>query len=323
MAHFCSLYVNGFYHLTTHHVILRWRFAGVSWKRLAEDLRLNAKSLTVILLTSKRTFTSHVTSPRSALVTHRWYWPKLHNLQGLEAKTTEQLVQSVVRARGWQSVLWRRVYVWELMKHAWFALMCFLHTTMFINLMQYRNLVWKGRFQYIMVHNEKKNLKFQLQLYLDGDFHAYKLTAFQGRTLKTRVSWKAFFIDTRSLSAMVLCCGEKQWWGEGMLQLSPLKESHIFLNERLFATRLQSCFSEKAVCPLASDISYRQAREGKEREQMRKSVLTTFSSLLFLHLTFSSQCGASTFLCEAVSSVCVSVHPSVIQPTIHPSQIFE
>lgn len=76
--------------------------------------------------------------------------------------------------------------------------------------------------------------------------------------------------------------------GEGMLQLSPLTESHIFLNERPFATRLQSCFSEKAVCPLASDISYRQAREGKEREQMRKGVLTTFSSLPFLHLTFPS-----------------------------------
>lgn len=89
-----------------------------------------------------------------------------------------------------------------------------------------------------------------------------------------------------------LCNGFVLWrkavMGEGMLQLSPLTESHIFLNERPFATRLQSCFSEKAVCPLASDISYRLAREGKEREQMRGGVLTTFSSLLFLHLTFSS-----------------------------------
>lgn len=110
---------------------------------------------------------------------------------------------------------------------------------------------------------------------------------------------------------------------EGMLQLFPLTESHTFLKERPFATRLQSCFSEKAVCPLASDISYREATEGKQSETFEKIVLTTFSSLLLLHLTFSSKCGTSIFLCSSfrghVSIISVSIH----YPSSRPSQVFE
>lgn len=106
--------------------------------------------------------------------------------------------------------------------------------------------------------------------------------------------------------------------GEGMLQLFPLTESHIFLNERPFATRLQSCFSEKPVCPLASDISYRQAREGKQREQMRKGLFTTFSSLLFLCLTFSME-PLSVYAPSLLKAVSVCISVSIHYPSSHPS----
>lgn len=112
----------------------------------------------------------------------------------------------------------------------------------------------------------------------DGFFlYACKPAVFQGRTLKTRVSWKGLFQRHKvslSLCPVFLCCGEKRLWKKERSGF--LAESHIFLNERPFATRMQSCFSERAVCPLASDVSYRQAREAKEREQMRTGVMTNF-----------------------------------------------
>lgn len=126
-----------------------------------------------------------------------------------------------------------------------------------------------------------------------------------------------------------LCRGfvlqRKAVMGEGMLQLPPLKESHIFLNERPFATRLQSCCSEKDVCPLASDISYRQASEGKEREQMRKKhidnlFLTPCSAphLFFLIWTLY----ASVLILFLRPCQRLSARKSIIHAAIHPSRIF-
>lgn len=113
--------------------------------------------------------------------------------------------------------------------------------------------------------------------------------------------------------------------GEGMLQLSPLKESHIFLNERPFATRLQSCFSEKAVCPLTSDISYRQEREGKEGTNKRKHVdklfLASFSRPHLFFLIWNLY--LSMLLLVSRSCQRLSVYPSISHPAIHPSKVFE
>lgn len=113
--------------------------------------------------------------------------------------------------------------------------------------------------------------------------------------------------------------------GDGMPQLSPLKESHIFLNERPFATRLQSCFSEKAVCPLTSDISYRQEREGKEGTNERKLINNLFLapfSTPHLFLPNMEPLSLYAHSCFEVESTFISVS-IIIHPAIHPSWVFE
>lgn len=111
---------------------------------------------------------------------------------------------------------------------------------------------------------------------------------------------------------------EKSSDGRGNASAFSFNRSHIFLNERPFATRLQSCFSERAVCPLASDISYRQAGEGEKERTNEKQHIDNLLSPFFPHLPFLpimeplSLYAPSLF--EAVSAfISVSViHPSIL-----------
>lgn len=125
------------------------------------------------------------------------------------------------------------------------------------------------------------------------------------------------FSEAQGLSLPGFCVVEKSSDGRGNASAFSFNRSHIFLNERPFATRLQSCFSERAVCPLASDISYRQAGEGEKERTNEKQHIDNRLSPFFPHLTFSSHYGASIPLRSFSFRGRVSIYQCFRYPSIH------
>lgn len=148
-------------------------------------------------------------------------------------------------------------------------------------------------------------------------FNVCKPAAFQGRTSNTWVSWKGFFRGARSL-CRGFCVVEKSSAGRvNASAFSSHRKSHIS-KWKAFRNKAAIMFLWKEVCPLTSDISYRRAREGKEREQIWKRridnlFLTPFSTPQpFLpNMEPLSRHSLSPF--EAVSTFThyLSSHPSI------------
>lgn len=174
------------------------------------------------------------------MVKRRWYWPKLHNLEVFEAKITEQPVLST--GPKYDTAVWCAALI----------LLFLLYTCTFFS--------WiKITIHLIIWYKMKiRNKIFQFELKIKCNFNW--MVTFMPVSFKVG-SWKCKclkrpFSETQGLSLLSFCVLKKSRDQGGKLQFSPPTESHIF-KWKAFHNRGAIMYLEKAVCPLASDISYR------------------------------------------------------------------
>lgn len=169
------------------------------------------------------------------MVTRRWYWPKLHNLEVFEAKVTEQPVLST--GPKYDTAVWCAALIQLFLLYT-----CTFFTWIRITI---HLIIW-----YKM---KIRNKIFQFELKIKCNFNW--MVTFMPVSFKVG-PWKCFLkglFQRHKVSAVVLCSEEKQgsWW-----KTSAFSSSHIF-KWKAFHNRGAIMYLEKAVCPLAWDISYR------------------------------------------------------------------
>lgn len=153
-------------------------------------------------------------------------------------------------------------------------------------------------------YRERKKCHFWVVIFMSVNPQPFKAGPWKHKCLERP------FSEAQGLSLPGFCVVEKSSDGRGNASAFSFNRSHIFLNERPFATRLQSCFSERAVCPLASDISYRQAGEGEKERTNEKQHIDNLLSPFFPHLPFLP-------IMEPLSRGRVSIYQCFRYPSIH------